>query len=210
VLAPNVTPTGSLVYGHNKGSVVLFAYVMPNGRVYVSDELRAKQQPIEVMAKDITRKFEALGWANTTLACPEALAPDDDDDIPTAESPSQTFSRYGVQLWPVNIGNKDHGWTRTHEFLRHAPDGKPWLIVSPRCKQLIRTMPALVEDPNNVDDIDNGQEDRAALALRTLLASRPAPGSVRQSAAPPAYMTLGWIKAIDKRTERATGLLARR
>jgi hypothetical protein len=145
------------------------------------------------------------------LACPVALAPKDaDDDLPAAEAPAQTFARYGVQLWPVDIGDTEHGWTRTHEFLRLAPDGKPWLVVSPRCTQLIRTMPSIVEDPNNADDIDNGQEDRAALALRTLLASRPAPGSVRQSTAAPAYMTLGWVKALDKKAERMPGLLARR
>jgi hypothetical protein len=208
-MAPDVTPTGSLVYGHNKGSVVLFAYVLPNGRVYVSDELRARQLPIEEIALRTLRKFEELGWQRVPLACPDDLAPSD-DETPAAEAPMQTFGRHGVHLWPVDIGNKDHGWARTHEFLRLAPDGKPWLVVSPRCKQLIRTMPSLVEDPNNADDIDNGQEDRAALALRTLLASRPAPGSVRQSATPPAYMTLGWVKACDRRVAQPTGLLARR
>lgn len=208
-MAPGVTPTGALVYGHNKGSVVLFAYVLPNSRVYVADELRARQLPIEELARRTLLKFEELGWPRVPLACPDDLAPPN-DDTPAAEAPLHTFARHGLYLWPVDIGGKDHGWARTHEFLRTAPDGRPWLVVSPRCRHLVRTMPSLVEDPHNADDIATGQEDRAALALRTLLASRPTPGSVRQSATPPAYMTLGWVKALDRRAARPTGLLARR
>lgn len=207
-MSPEVTPTGAVVYGYNKGAIALFAYVLPNSRVYVAAELKAKRKPIELFAKDILAKFDELGWQNVTLACPNSMAPDDDEESEGAEAPTQTFATHRVNLSPVEIGDKEHGWTRTHEYFRFAPDGRPWLIVSPRCKQLIRTMPALVGDPSNEDDLDNGQEDRAALALRTLLASRPAPGSVRQSATPPSAWSLGWFKALD--TKRSPGLLARR
>ena len=208
-MSPNVTPTGGLVYGYNAGAVALFAYVLGNSRVYVTDELKAKQRPIELFALDITRKFDELQWGKVSLACPDSLAPDD-NDTPNAEAPMQTFQRHGVNLVAVDLGDKEHGWQRTHEFMRLAPDGKPWLVVSPRCKSLVRTLPSLIADPNNADDIDNGQEDRAALALRTLLASRPAPGATRKDSTPPAFMTLGWVKSLDAKAARGVGCLARR
>jgi hypothetical protein len=75
---------------------------------------------------------------------------------------------------------------------------------------LTRTLPVLIEDPNNPDDIEKHQDDRAALALRTLIASRPLPGTVTAAAEPPAYMTFAWVKSLDQQAQTPLGVLARR
>lgn len=196
---------GGLVYGHNAATVVLLAHVLPNGRVYVAHEIKKRQASIEDIAKAIKAQWDALNIRACKIACPLSMLPDDDDDA-QVEAPTQTFARHGVPLSPVGV-SANHPWARTHDFLRLAPDGKPWLLVSPRCKSLVRTMPSLIANPNDEDDLENGQDDRAALALQTLLASRPAPGTPQKEITPPAEYSLAWFKSLD--ANRSRGLLAR-
>lgn len=46
-----------------------------------------------------------------------------------------------------------------HNWLKLAPDKIPYWMVTEGCHNLIRTLPALVYDETNVDDIDTSQED---------------------------------------------------
>ena len=69
-----------------------------------------------------------------------------------------------------------HGWQRVHDYLRPAPDGRPWLVVSPRCKYTLRTIPTLQQDKHDPDDLDTTADDHAADETRYMLAARPAPG----------------------------------
>jgi hypothetical protein len=49
------------------------------------------------------------------------------------------------------------------------------LLIHPRCQFAIRTLASLVEDKDNPEDIDAGQEDQAAHAVRLGLMARPSP-----------------------------------
>ena len=53
----------------------------------------------------------------------------------------------------------------THQFLAKAADGKPYLYILERCRNLIRTLPELVYDDTNVEDVDTTGEDHAWDAL---------------------------------------------
>ncbi|MEM3077608.1 MAG: phage terminase large subunit [Candidatus Nitrosotenuis sp.] len=53
----------------------------------------------------------------------------------------------------------------THQYLSDAPDGKPYLLVHPNCKNLIRTLPELVYSETNPEDVDTRGEDHAYDAL---------------------------------------------
>lgn len=48
-----------------------------------------------------------------------------------------------------------------HQALSIAPDGLPYWTVHPRCKALISTLPTLVYDDKNIEDIDSEGEDHA-------------------------------------------------
>jgi hypothetical protein len=48
-----------------------------------------------------------------------------------------------------------------HNWLSLAPDGLPYWIVAETCVNLIRTLPQLVHDENNVEDVDTTGEDHA-------------------------------------------------
>jgi hypothetical protein len=129
--------------------------------------------------------------------CPKDMHDDSPAEPKTiqAETPLQAFSRRGVPLTLVDA--EEHGWSRVHDYLRPAPDGQPWLMVSPTCHELARTIPSLVSDPNDEDSLASGQNDRAALTLRTLIASRPQPGTPTSTPTPPPEYSLAWFRERD-------------
>jgi phage terminase large subunit len=53
----------------------------------------------------------------------------------------------------------------THQFLSESSDGFPYVQVHPKCLNLIRTLPELVYDDTNVEDVDTDGEDHAYDAL---------------------------------------------
>jgi len=46
-----------------------------------------------------------------------------------------------------------------HNWLSIAPDGMPYLIITENCNHLIRTIPGLVHDEHNIEDVDTDSED---------------------------------------------------
>lgn len=48
-----------------------------------------------------------------------------------------------------------------HNWLKMAPDNIPYWVITSNCQNLIRTLPELVYDENNPDDVDTTQEDHA-------------------------------------------------
>ena len=64
----------------------------------------------------------------------------------------------------VERGNRERksGKARVHSYLSIAPDKKPWwMIFADRCPNLVRTLPELVLDENDTEDVDTRQEDHA-------------------------------------------------
>lgn len=49
----------------------------------------------------------------------------------------------------------------THNWLKVAPDGIPYWVITQDNKNLIRTLPILIYDKNKVEDVDTTQEDHA-------------------------------------------------
>lgn len=108
--------------------------------------------------------------------------------------------------WDVSPANNDrhNGWARIREFLAWLEDSQGNLIIKPRvhvfknCKNLIRTMPILIHDENNVEDVQKqGLEDHAPSALRYLLMSCPKP-----SIQPLSEMSSDWADASFRLSER--------
>lgn len=86
----------------------------------------------------------------------------------------ETFSLNGIPIIPAN-NDRSPGWSRVREYLqpREYQGGKSaWVHVSRECRNLIRTLPALVHDDKKPEDIMDGMEDHAPDTLRYLLQSR--------------------------------------
>ena len=75
--------------------------------------------------------------------------------------------------WQPGDHTRLAGKMQFHYRLRFAPDGRPMLQVFSSCKHFIRTLPNLVYDESNVEDIDTRQEDHIYDECRYVLMEHP-------------------------------------
>lgn len=199
---------GACAYGFNVPGCFLWARVFPNGRVFVQADIKFVHKPIEVVAGMILRETSKLGLTLHTTYADPALFPDYESQkvgaTLEAEAPSETFARFDVPM-VASGSDRVHGAQRIHDYLRDAPDGKPWLVFSPAAKVCTRTLPGITQTKANPDDYEG--DEYAVNALRALLSAMPSPGH-GASAKPSAYEpgTVGYY--FHKEPKR--GLLARR
>lgn len=198
---------GACVFRYNSPGCFLWAEVRPNGRVFVVDEFKFKQKSeAEVAEAVLKRSAELFGRRRLdAVYAPPEMFPEVSETVREAESPSEVFARNGLTMFPCG-SNELHGWQRVHDYLRNAPDGDPWLIISPDCRALIRTLPSLVQKKTDADDVDG--ESFAAHALRVLLSARPSPSALQTQKPPYAEGTIGWLRQQGKKPA-PTGPLAR-
>lgn len=65
------------------------------------------------------------------------------------------------------------GWMQVHYRLAFDDNGFPMMYVFSNCKACIRTLPTLVYDENNVEDLNTDGEDHVADEVRYFCMSRP-------------------------------------
>ncbi len=90
------------------------------------------------------------------------------------ESIGEVFDLSGLHFEPAD-NRRIMGWSRVRDYLTMAPDGRPYLLIFNNCTELIRTLPELIHDERNVEDVSDKCEDHAPEALRYGLMSRPSP-----------------------------------
>lgn len=84
---------------------------------------------------------------------------------PNGTSIAQIYTDNHVDLLPAN-NDRAAGWQRVHEALSWTDDKPPDLQVFSTCVNLIRTLPALIHDKIDVEDVDTQGEDHLADCLR--------------------------------------------
>lgn len=197
---------GAMDWGFNAPGCVLWFACLADGRLHVRWEYKFKGLSAERVATEIRRITATLGierlryvagdpamWAKTGAGKGESIA--------------ETLLRRGV---PMRKSDNDrfNGWNRVHEWLRLPEDGQPWLTVAPACAYLIRTLPAMVQDDHDPEDVDTTKDDHAVDALRYGVMSRPHPS--RPDRAPePGPGTWGFETAYAESLTKGTGVLAR-
>ena len=85
-----------------------------------------------------------------------------------SRSIADQFIEQDISVIPAN-NDRINGWMAVRNWLSIAPDGIPYLIISPFCHNLIRTLPELVHDENHIEDLDNEGADHWADALRYMV-----------------------------------------
>lgn len=146
------------------------------------------------------------------------------------ESIAETMRRFGVAFQRATNkrtstdATRQMGWPRLASWFkfdprtatafdahRHPINGVPWLTFDPdECKYLIRTLPQLMPDPHNPEDIDTTQDDHGADMCRYFVMSRPPlhdPHPVKK-VEPPKPNTWGMWKAWHKKRGQRQGALA--
>jgi hypothetical protein len=177
----------------SKPGCVVFGVALPDQRAHIFDELKIMRLPIAdaaVLIRDKCLKDWALGKM-PPIYCDPALK------IKTGqigEDYIQTFARHKVVLTPVSNA-REAGWQRVHEALSAMPGGtQPWLTIHPRCRYLIRTLPAMVADDHNAEDLDTNSDDHACDALRYLMMGGLRQGSKAVLRTPAREGSWAWMK----------------
>jgi len=205
-VASDVEHFASMDWGYNAPGVVLWWACLPDGRYHLVRELKFQGDSAEVVGKKIRDVNAALGIRKSLryIACDPAMW--QKTGAGKGEAIAETLLR--MQL-PVRKSDNDrfNGWLRVHEVLRAKDEGAPWLTIDPGCRYLIRTLPAMVQDKNDPDDLDSSKDDHAVDALRYGAMSRPRPTVfVEKKELVP--NSLPWLRQQHERAQRGSGVLA--
>lgn len=164
-------------WGYNDPCCVLWFAIGPDKRIYVYDEYYQRER----LAVDVCKTIKKQTGTNKiayTAASPD-MWQKRGTEIKTrdarfvGESIAEVFATGGVPLMKAD-NSRILGWQRVREYLRDAPDGKPYLQVFATCTNLIKYLPIMQYDQNNREDMADG-EDHAPEALRYGVMTRPTP-----------------------------------
>lgn len=187
----------ALDWGYLRSGICGWFVAHSDGHLYLEEEYVFTETIASEVAKEITRRTKDRGIKVRYTAADPAMWIRDGQ---TGESLAETFNRAGVPLVKAHH-ERVNGWQRVRAWLRSAPDGRPWLEVSPACGYVARTMPALMADPTKPEDVDSDGEDHGADMLRYGMMSRPWP--TREPVTSPSTTgTLAWWKSLDRAVRR--------
>jgi hypothetical protein len=137
-------------------------------RVYVYRELYQNEKHPQQWA-------EELKVINEVDPVKHIILPHDCFNKEAGDSIAETFRKIAhlriVAGRTLDRGARLNRVALTHKALGLASDGMPYLQIHPNCRNLIRTLPALVYDENHPEDIDTEGEDHAydAMSLGLLM-----------------------------------------
>ena len=132
-------------------------------RVWIYKEIDGVEKNPKEWADEIKNKLN-LNEFEKIMADPSMFTRGNDNSI----SISDQFNKEGVRISRAS-NDRIGGWSVVHDWLSLAPDGLPYLIITEDCHDLITTLPGLVHDENNVEDVDTTGNDHWADALRYML-----------------------------------------
>jgi hypothetical protein len=90
------------------------------------------------------------------------------------ESVAENFAQTGFRMLKAN-NDRINGWAVLHQRLKTiGNDGLPMLLFFDTCVDAIRTIPVMLPDPHNPEDIDTTLEDHALDDIRYAVMSRAA------------------------------------
>jgi len=148
-------------YGYAAPFCALWGAIDPQGRVHVYRELYRAGLRDEEQARLVKHLSEK---ENVTIckADPSCWNRRGDSGLSVAD----VWAQHG--LYALKASNERvPGWSRLRSMLEMDIDGVPLLTVSPKCANLIRTLPEMATAANNPEDIDTRQEDHACLTFET-------------------------------------------
>lgn len=156
----------SMDWGYNDPCCVLWHAVDTEGRVYTYREMWVRT----TLARDVAREVVRLTGEEKiayTVASPDMWQKRGVRDI-DGESIADTFIANGVPVLQAD-NSRVIGWQRMREYMDDAPDGLPWWQIFDCCRNLINTIPEMVYDEHNAEDIADGLNDHACLTGDTLI-----------------------------------------
>ena len=160
-------------WGYHDPMAILWCVVLDDGHLHIAAELKGRLQTPAEVAPQIFAIDRELGLRPSmnlvTWASPDMWARRGH----VGEHLQETARRSG---WPVRPAKTEriNGWMRLQQLLRAGPDGRPWLTMHSRCRNLIKFLRSAQGDPATPDDVRQ-LDDHFGEACRYAVMSRPAP-----------------------------------
>lgn len=165
-------------FGYSKPYACMWIAVDYDARCYVIYELYGSKTSSDVGVKEtvpeISKKIKEIESTHPNLKgrkihgiCDPALK-----KAETGESISDMFFKEGV-FFDYGDNARLPGKMQFHYRLAFDENDIPMMYVFSTCKNFIRTIPNLIYDSSNVEDIDTTTEDHIYDAVRYVLMSNP-------------------------------------
>ena len=202
-------------WGSSKPSAFLFFAIDSQGTEHLFHEFYTMQgtqhdvgtnQPAYQVASELGRTIKEMGIDVRQLIMDSQCWAKDGT---SAESIAEIFMRELRSLRVVvTQAKKDriNGWQVFRKHLRaNTTSGKPFLQVSPRCVNFIRTVPVLIHDKGKDGDLNSDMEDHCADSCRYFFMSRPVPHTVEDVRDMP-MGSMNYYMEMDKLNKLAKGI----
>lgn len=179
----------ALDYGYTNPSSVGWYAVLPSGKIIKYRELYVEKQTYESLMHLILSMSvdvrNGLPEKISYCVCDPAIWGDKKHHVEPKEGFSRGESGFDIlqkvagSRFPVIRADNRRivGWGRVRDYLKAFADEDGHVDTmfqcTESCKNLVRTMPGLVHDDNNPEDLNTDGEDHAADELRYALMSRP-------------------------------------
>lgn len=159
-------------WGFTSPGTVAWYVPLADGHWWVLDEWKFQRQTAEEVARGLRERRKALGIRSVAYTVADPSMFNKTGAGSYGESMAETFARNGVPLRPGD-NQRTMGWPRLAAWYRPAADGVPWLTYSPACAYSLRSIPSLLSDPHDPEDVDTRLDDHAADRDRYFVMSRP-------------------------------------
>jgi len=149
-------------------------------RLIVYREVYGKGMTVPQQARLINDSTPPNEHIQITYADPSMWASNSVHEVITTTA--QEYANNGVFLTKAD-NNRLSGKRKVDELLAPLPDGLPGVQVVENCENLIRTIPLMICDEKNPEDINTTLEDHAYDSFRyslTNIQPRPEPKPIRQ------------------------------
>lgn len=166
----------SMDYGLDMCAVYEYA-IDQSGKVYIVKEFYKKDLSIPEAAEQI------LKWVTPDVKFQYMVASPDlwNRRQETGTTGFELFMKNGIKKLHTPMikadDNRVNGWQNMFDYLypRKSEDGtlQPKCVIFENCVNLIRTIPTMVRDDKNPNDIADGLDDHGCESVRYFLKSRP-------------------------------------
>lgn len=161
----------SFDWGFTSPACVLWHAIAPDGRIYTYRELYVKGKDTPWIAN---RAVELTGDEEIRYKVGDPSC----WDATKGASIAEVMARHG---WGMTQAENDRksGWARVRQYLSYDQDEAGRITRAPMwqcfetCRNTARTLPALVHDEHDPEDVDTKGEDHAPDTLRYGLMTRP-------------------------------------
>jgi phage terminase large subunit len=156
-------------YGYAAPSCVLWGAQYASGRVVIYRELYVTEHTYSQLAKKIIDMTPEMKEINAVICDPAIV---EKRNEATSSTGKQEMAKCGLHIIGGDNRRVD-GWHNVRKYLQlyETPAGETisLLQITENCENLIRTLPQMIHDSRNVEDMDTTVEDHPSDSLRYLL-----------------------------------------